>query len=142
MSYVPQVSRDPYNIRPSTMAIATTYDASPNALRMQNWNQLILLCDMTLNTATSVEIKVQFASPAGDGTPASGDWFDQAYEEAATVASAVAPVPVSTKVYRMTATGKLRIAIPVCDKWVRVVAKTTGGPGSTTLSITAAQGMA
>jgi hypothetical protein len=109
---------------------------------MQNWNQLILMCNLTLNTATSVEIKVQVASPSGDDVPASGDWYDLAAQGSPTVASAVATYPMSTAVYQMTATGKLAIPVPCCYKFVRVLAKTTGAVGTTTLAIYATQGMA
>ncbi len=141
MSYNPHVSRDGKLLRASTLQIVSgTYDvaAASNTFRQQNWNKLVLLCDMTLNTATSVEIKVQVASPAGDDVPASTDWYDLPSEGAATAGVSV----VSPKVWSMTATGKLAISVDTCHKWVRALAKTTGTVGTTTLSIFATQGLA
>ncbi len=145
MSYNPSVAATAKVLRPSTLQIVNgTYDiaAAQNTLRQQNNNQLVLLCDLTLNTATSAEIKVQVAHAVDDLVPAAADWFDMAYAGAPAVAAAVAVFPLATAVYQMTATGKLAIPIPTCYKWIRVLAKTTGAVGSTTLSITATQGMA
>jgi hypothetical protein len=145
MSYNPSVAATAKVLRPSTLQIVNgTYDiaAEQNTLRQQNNNQLVLLCDLTLNTATSVEIKVQVASQAGDAVPEAADWFDLAYSGSPSVAAAVATFPMASAVYQMTATGKLAIPIPTCYKWIRALAKTTGAVGSTTLAITATQGMA
>lgn len=147
MSYIPQVTGCEKTLRSSATAISTSYDtpdANTPVLRMQNSNQLILFCNLSLATATSVEIKLQVANPADDQVPAFGSalWFDLPYNTAGTITSGEAVVPTGSLVYRMTATGKIAISYPCCFKFVRVVAKTTAGPGATTLAITASQGMA
>ena len=134
-------------MRLAATAITTSYDtpdADTQVLRMGNWNQLILFCNLTLATATSVEIKLQVANPANDEVPAydSALWFDLPYSTAGTITSGEAVVPIGSLVYRMTATGKVAPSFPCAYKFVRVLAKTTGGPGATTLAITASQGLA
>lgn len=144
MSYKPSVARTAKVLRASTLQIVNgTYDVASeqNTLRQQNNNQLVLLCDMTLNTATSVEIKIQCANQSGDEVPVAADWFDLPYTTAGTITAGVALVPIGTLVYQMTATGKLAISVPTCYKWIRALAKTTGAVGTTTLSITATQGL-
>lgn len=135
-------------MRAAATAITTSYDtpdANTPVLRMQNSNQLVLFCNLTLATATSVEIKLQVANPTDDAAPpafGSALWFDLPYTTVGTITAGEAVVPAGTLAYRMTATGKLAITYPMCFKYVRVVAKTTAGPGATTLAITASQGMA
>ena len=144
MSFNPHVSADPATLRLASTAIATSYDSSPTALRMQNWNRLTLFCDLTLATATSVELRIEAASPTGDSTPAAGDWFAIGTSNVSglTVSSGVATVPVGATIIQLALTDKYAIAINNCNyKWVRVKAKTTGGPGATTLAITATQGL-
>lgn len=145
MAYNPSVAATAKVLRASTLQIVNgTYDVASeqNTLRQQNNNQLILLCDMTLNTATSVDIRVQVASPAGDQVPVAADWFDLPYTTAGVITAGVANVPIGSMVWNMTATGKLAISVPTCHKWIRALAKTTGAVGTTTLSITATQGLA
>jgi len=145
MSYNPSVAETKKVLRPSTLQIVNgTYDVADaqNTLRQQNNNQLILECNLTLNTATSVEIKIQTANPAGDTLPVAADWFDLPYATAGTITTGIATVPVGSLVYQMTATGKISISVPTCCKWIRALAKTTGAVGSTTLVITATQGLA
>ena len=148
MSYNPQVGGCEKTLRSSATAIGTSYDtpdADTPVLRQQNWNQLILHCNLSLATATSVEIKVQVANPAEDSAaPVFGSalWFDLPYNTAGTITAGEAVVPTGSLVYRMTATGKIAVSVPCAYKYVRVLAKTTAGPGATTLAITASQGLA
>src|ERR1051325_7181424 len=144
MSYNPHVSGDGVTLRASTVSIGTSYDSSPTAFRTQNWNQLILFCDLTLNTATDVRIKLEFASPVGDATPAFNDWFQQTYADTANAASAsgVETVPLNRLEWQLTATGRYALPVPMNYKWGRASAQTTSGPGSTTLSIYATEGLA
>ncbi len=145
MGYLPNVKATAKVLRPSALQIVDgTYDLDneQNTLRQQNNNQLVLLCNLTLNTATSAEIKIQCANQAGDAVPGATDWFDLPYTTSGSITAGVAVVPVGSLIYRMTATGKIAISVPTCYKWVRALAKTTGAVGSTTLVITATQGMA
>ncbi len=144
MSYIPQVSRDGVTLRASTLAIGTSYDASPTALRAQNWNQLQLFLDLTLATATDVRVKIEFASPVGDATPAAGDWFQQSEADsgAATRSGLTSALPLRVLEWVLPATGKFILPVQLNYKWVRVSAKTTGGPGATTLAVFATQGLA
>lgn len=148
MSYNPQVTGCEKSMRLAATAITTSFDtpdANTPVLRMQNSNQLVLFCDLTLATATSAEIKVQVANPKDDATPpafGSALWFDLPYTTAGTITAGLATVPAGSLAYSMSATGKIAITYPCCFKYVRVVAKTTVGPGATTLAITASQGLA
>lgn len=147
MSYNPSVAATYKVLRPSTLLIVNgTYDGATaqNTLRQQNQNQLVLLCDLTLNTATSAEVKVQVAHAVDDLVPAAADWFDMGAADisGATLTTSTATFPIRAGIYTMLATGKIAIPIPTCYRWIRVLAKTTGPVGTTTLAITATQGMA
>lgn len=144
MSYIPQVSAGYVTLRAATTALSSAYDSSPTALKLQNWNQLELFFDLTLSTATDVRVKVEFASPQGDATPAASDWFQMGYADLASASSSGGStvVPLNDLIWQITATKKINLPIQANYKWVRVSAKTTGGPGSTTLAIYATQGMA
>ncbi len=152
MSNDPIVSRDPTTLRLAATAIASSYDASPAVLRTQGWNQAIIYCDLTLNTATDVRLKVEFASPpvalglngAGSDTPATGDWFRQTYADSAAAAGSglEETCPVRCLELILPATGRYAIPVQLNYKYMRVSAKTTGAPGSTTLLIYATVGRA
>lgn len=144
MSYNPHVSADPVTLRLAATAISTSYDSSPTALRMQNWNQVVLFCNLTLDTATDVRLKVEVASPTGDSSPAAGDWHQYSSLDIASASASggVSTVPNYGLELKLTATGKYAIPLPCNFKWLRVSAKTTGGPGSTTLLVVASQGLA
>lgn len=142
MANEPIISRDPTTLRLSTVAIASSYDASPVALRMQGWNQAVLFCDLTLNTATDVRIKVEVASPVGDTAPVEADWYQQTASGSATATTGSESVPVLAVEWTLQATGKYALPFPVNYKWIRASAKTTGAPGSTTLAIVCSQGRA
>lgn len=144
MSFNPHVSRDGAIVRFSATAIGTSYDASPTALRTQNWNQVILFCDLTLNTATDVRIKIEFASPTGDAAPVTADWHLQTFADTAnaTYSGGTESVPLRGLEWILPATGRYALPIPMNYKWIRASAKTTGGPGTTTLQIYATEGMA
>lgn len=137
------VSQDYITARASTVAIGTSYDASPTALRIQNWNQLQLYCDLFLATATDVRVKVEFAVPQGNDTPVAADWYFHSYLDtaAATGTGLTKAVPLLQTEWIMSATGRYVISLPVNAKWFRVTAKTTAGPGLTTLKILATQGI-
>lgn len=149
MAYHPQVSANGAPLRASSKALSTSYDTDPILeLRVGNWNQLVLLCNLTKDAGTtSVEIKVQVASPDaspsnGATAPAAGDWYDLCFNGTAAIAAGIATIPANTTVYQMTVTGKLAIPVPICYKFVRVLAKTTGAAGTSTLVVTATYGMA
>jgi hypothetical protein len=136
------VSEDPIVMRPTATAIGTSYDASPLGFACNDFNQLILECDLTLATATDVRIQIEEASPARGPqgatiAPAAGDWFTVAVADSA---SATAAGVIESLVYRqleivLPATGRYTLAFPLNYKFIRVKAKTTGGPGATTLKI-------
>lgn len=150
MSYNPS-AQSRQVLRASTLALSTSYDASPTELRVNNQNQLILLCDLTLATATSVEIQIDFATPAEgtnvgsrDASPSSTDWFTRTYLDtaAAVASSGTETVPTRKMTFQLVETGRYEIPLPMMAKWVRVRAKTTAGPGATTLSIVGVEGLA
>lgn len=149
MAYHPQIAADGKVLRAIGKALSTSYDADPiTELRIGNWNQLVLLCDLVKDAGTTtVEIKVQVASPNaapsnGALAPVAADWFDLCLNGTPSIAAGIANVPINTTVYQMSVTGKIAIPIPVCYKFVRVLAKTTGAAGTSTLVVTATYGMA
>lgn len=138
-------------LRSSGLALGTSYDATPAAeIKAQGFNVLTLLCDLTLNTATSVEVVVEVATPADtatgvkDSDPVAGDWYAKtsANLSGLTVGTGAITIPVGAATFQLGATGRYEIVLPnLCAKWVRVKAKTTGGPGTTTLQIIGVQGV-
>lgn len=150
MSYNPQVGGCEIPLRASSTSLSTSFETPDGTtrgvpLRMGNWNQLVLFCDLALNTATSAEIKIQVANPKDDAAaPAAAStlWFDLPYQTAGTITAGVATVPTGSYAPSLSATGKVAISVPCDYKYVRVLAKTTAGPGTTTLAITASQGLA
>ena len=138
-------------LRASGTAIGTSYDAAPVAVKIRGLNTVTLLCDLTLNTATSAEIQVEIATPADtngtnvDSPPAAADWYPLESHNVSglTVGSGIITIPVGAAVYQLGATGKATIRLTnICASWLRVKAKTTGGPGSTTLSVIGVEGLA
>lgn len=150
MAYNPSV-QGRQTLRPSATAIGTSYDAAPTAVKIRGQNTVTLLCDLTLDTATSVEIQVEIATPADtngtnvDPAPVAADWFPihGANLSGLTVGSGIITIPVGAAVFQLGATGKVAIRLKdLCASWIRVKAKTTGGPGATTLSIIGVEGLA
>ncbi len=150
MSYNPSVAGR-QTLRSAATAITTSYDSSgiPET-RIMNNNTLMLLCDLTLNTATSVEIQVEVAVPASGSTgteataPAAADWYalSAANISGLTVGSGIITAPTGALVIQLAATGKHAIVLKnMMAMWVRVKAKTTAGPGSTTLGIIGVEGL-
>jgi hypothetical protein len=136
------VSADPITLRASATSITTSYDAAPTEVPCNDYNQLVLECDLTLATATDVRIQVETANPArgpngASIAPASSDWFAVTEVDAATIvpSGATISVPYRQLEITLTASGRYSIPIPISYKFVRVKAKTTGGPGATTLAI-------
>lgn len=153
MSYNPQVGGCEIPVRASGTSLSTSFETPDGTtrgvpIRLGNWNQLLLHCDVTLNTATSVEVKIQAANPKDDstatGAPAAAStlWFDLPYQTAGTITAGLATVPTGSYAPQFTATGRWIVSVPCAYKFVRVLAKTTGGPGTTTLTVTASQAMA
>lgn len=144
MSYSPQVSGDPATLRPASLALSTSYDSTPTALRMQNWNQIVLLCDANISTATDIRVRVEVATPSGDGTPVAADWYTIGTMDlsSATLTSGVTAIPTGDAELVITTTTRRSYALPSNYKWIRVAAKATGTIGSATIAIKASQGMA
>ncbi len=150
MSYNPCVQAT-QTLRAAATAITTSYDAAPTELRIQNMNCVALLCDLALNTATSVEIQVDVATPAngpgtvGEPAPVAADWYPlTSYNlSGLTITADELLAPQGKLTIRLTATGKYCIVLRnVFGKYMRVRAKTTAGPGTTTLSILGVEGLA
>ena len=148
MTYRPHVGAR-QTLRASATAISTSFDSSPTEVLVQSWNQVTLLCTLSLATATSVEIEVDFASPAqgpngAEIAPVAADWFTRVYTDtaAATASTGIMVVPTRKIQFSLVASGSYEIPIPVMARYMRVRAKTTGGPGATTLSIIGVQGLA
>ena len=136
------VSEDPIALRASTTAISTSFDSSPTAVTCNDFNQLVLECDLTLNTATDVRIQVEAANPArgpngATVAPVTADWFPICAADGSTASGSGATIALTYRNLEIVlpATGKYSIALPLAYKFIRVKAKTTAGPGSTTLAI-------
>jgi hypothetical protein len=136
------VSADPITLRASSLAITTSYDAAPTEVPCNDYNQLILECKLALNTATDARIEIEAANPArgpngATVAPVAADWFVIAAMNASSASSsgATLSVPYQYLEIILPATGSYSIAIPIAHKYIRVKAKTTAGPGSTTLAI-------
>lgn len=152
MAYNPAVQSTQV-LRASGTAIGTSYDAAPVELRIQNQNRVALYCNLNLNTATDVLIQVDVATPAnGPGlanepAPVAADWYPLSETNISGLTVGGTPVtitaPYGQLTIQLTQTGKYAIVLDdVFGKYMRVRAKTTGGPGTTTLSIIGVQGLA
>lgn len=152
MAYNPSV-QGRKTLRSSATAIAAgTYDSAniPEFL-IQNCNTVALLCDLTLNTATSVEIQIDVATPdngpgtIGEPAPVAADWYvlSHANISGLTVAAPIITAPYGQFVISLAATGKYLITLKsdAFGKYLRVRAKATNGPGSTTLGIIGVSGL-
>jgi hypothetical protein len=141
MSWV-HTSEDPIPLRPVATAIGTSFDASPAYFSCNDFNQLILECDLSLATATDVRIVVEAANPSRGPVgatidPVTADWFPISAADGSTASGSGATLALTYRNLEIVlpATGRYSIALPLCYKFVRVKAKTTGGPGATTLKI-------
>jgi hypothetical protein len=153
MSYNPCVQAQ-QTLRAVGTALSTSFDAAGvnPEIRIQNMNRVALYVDLSLATATSVEIIVEVASPSEAGrtnnlepAPVTADWYPltAANMSGLTVAAGVATVPHGAAYLQLALTGKYAIVLKdVFGKYVRVRAKTTAGPGATTLAITGVEGLA
>lgn len=152
MSYNPSVQGRKVLRASATALAAGTYDSAniPEFL-IQNCNTVALLCDLTLNTATSVEIQVDCATPDNSpGTviepaPVAADWYTLAHANVSglTVAAPIITAPYGHLTIQLAATGKYLITLKsdAFGKYLRVRAKTTAGPGLTTLGIIGVSGL-
>jgi hypothetical protein len=138
MGYTPHVSSDPIDVRSGSLG--TSFDASPKALRAQNWNQAIFYFDLTLGAATDARVQIDVASPSGDAEPTA--WSSLVWQDGSgtSIASGVCTVPVYTYELKFSASGRYAVPVPLNYKWVRLRAKATGAVA--TLVITATTGLA
>lgn len=142
-----QVSDDPIVVRPSSLSITTSFDASPTAVDMRGWNQAMLFCDLTLNTATDVRIQIEAASPvSGPGgatiAPVAADWHSVGYLDTGSATGTTTKlVPYAVLELQLAASGRYVFPLPTNYKYLRFKAKTTAGPGSTTLKLMVSQGI-
>lgn len=133
MSAISSISRDPITLRPVATAIGTTFDAAPVEMQCAEFNRLTLLCTMVLNTATNVILRIEVATPAtgpngATVAPVAADWHIlQILDPADGSFAEIAPT--------MTASGSYAFPLEINSQYVRVSAKTTLGPGTTTLLV-------
>ncbi len=146
MSYIPQVSPDRKTLR--TGAIATSFDASGTALRMQKWNQAVFYFTVVIGSATDIRVQFDLAAPdslpgvTGNAEPAfnSTDWAPYFDERATTTAGVLTVAPLELK---FTADGTHAVKLDrLCAMWLRPRAKVTGSTTNATLTIKATTGMA
>lgn len=84
-----------------------------------NVNQAMVLVNFTKGSLDSLEVKVEFS-------PDNSTFFQESYEASASSTSNISTVVIEPKVYQMAATGKLRIPIPIKDRYVKISVKGTG----------------
>lgn len=149
MSYNPCVGGR-QTLRASATALSTSFDAAPTSVRISNWNQVTLLITVAnFATATSVDIEVDFATPAqGPGgaeiAPAASDWYTRTYTDtaAATASTTTMLIPTRKVQFNFVGNGVYELPFKTMAQYVQVRAKTTLGPGTTTCQIIAVEGMA
>jgi hypothetical protein len=96
----------------------------------QHASQVNLYVDFTIGSLTSAEIKVEFAE---DQT---GSFYQDCTKS---ISSGVQTVDLSN--YKITATGKYRISIPVKDAFMKVSVKGTGTVTASTMTVDAVYGL-
>lgn len=144
MGYRPTTSDDPMVLRASA-ALTTSYVAS-SPMRVKGMNALQMLLNLTLDTgggATSANMQIEMASPSGNATPVATDWYCVTAKAVGdpTVATGLAPIGVGRAVLNFTLTDKYLIQLSQLvnegniGKWIRVLIKTTAGPGTSTAAV-------
>ncbi len=141
MGYRPHVSNDKKTLR-SSAGLTTSYVASSD-IQMKGWNAALIEFDLTLNTSTSGELKVEFANPLGDTAPVAADWFGMAAEdEVATTATGVVSFASGVREWSFGATGKYAIQLrQISAKYLRVSVKVTAGPGTSSGAVYCSQAL-
>lgn len=143
---MPTTSDDPSVLR-AAANLTTSYVAS-SPMRIKGWNQVQVLLDLTLDTgggATSAQMQIELASPSGNATPVAADWYAITAEAVAdpTVAAGLAPVGVGRKVLNFSLSDKYVVPLDrVIGKWIRVLVKTTAGPGTSPAAVRIISGTA
>ena len=90
-----------------------------------NNNQLILYVGFTIGSLTSAELKIEFSD---DGT--------NYYQETTSSVSSGVSTDKLTE-HKLEATGNYRIALPICDRYIKVSVKGTGTVTNSLLAIDA-----
>lgn len=113
-------------------------------MRLQNWNQLVVYMDLTLDTATDARVRFDVCSIGGDSAPVEADWYALPWQDGAgtSITAGVCTVPAYVYEVKLTASGKYALPLPCNYKWVRVKCKATGVAGAATLGIYVTTGMA
>lgn len=110
-------------------AVLTGSYVAGTVLDCQPFNQLILIVDFTIGSLTSAEIKVEFADNSA------GSFYQVCFESISAGTNTV-----TLGEYKIAATGKYRIAIPIKDRWVKISAKGTNTVDGSSLAIDALLG--
>lgn len=111
----------------TTSYVAGTVMADSGAFHPRDYNQLIILWDVTLGSLTSAELKVEFSPDAGT------TYFQ---ETAESISGGTATDTIME--HTVTASGKYRLAIPIADGTIKISAKGTGTTTNSLVAITAA----
>lgn len=92
-------------------------------------NQLVLLADFTIGSTTDCMIKVEGGHLATD-----------LYQESIAGAPSAGVSTVAANVYKLTATGKYRLFVPIKDNFIKISAIATGTVTSSSLKLDAVVG--
>lgn len=128
----------PYALRASAILTGSYVGALISSVigsgaRVNDFNQLIVYVDFTKGSLTTAELKIEF-NPIG-----SADLYSET-SETSSVASNVDTRAVNEVIHQLSATGKHRFAIPLCDGDVKISIKGTGTATSSLAAIKVALG--
>ena len=98
----------------STAILTGSYVNSSSVAVDNGENQLVLLCQATMGSLTSMEIRVEFSDD--DST-----WFQQTFSLVSGGTNSL-----SLGEHQITADGNYRIPIPIADRYFRIGVKGTG----------------
>ncbi len=130
---MPQIDSVFKNIRASLIltnsyVAATLLGGSGGRPNPREYNQMVLDIDFTLGSLTDALIKIEFAPYVAAAA------FYQECDEVSSVSAGVDTKSVNTVVHKLTATGKYRLLIPICDEVIKV---SVLGEGTVTSSLMA-----
>jgi len=91
-------------------------------------NQIILICNFTIGSLTTVDLKIEFSN---DKTT----WYQETTDSVGAISSGVITITEGLTTRSLAKTGIYRIAIPINDKYVRVLCKGIGTATDSSLAI-------
>lgn len=112
----------------SAAILTNSYVAGTVLENVHGLNQIVLLASFTKGNLTTLELKFEFST---DNTT----WYQETFQA---VSGATATETLGE--HQTSATGNLRILVPIKDRYVRVSAKGTGDVTNSSLLLTVISG--